>query len=153
MTISPNKVISNTGATPVPSGRPSTLDTVPAPTTYVVCAQLGSPWPAGTSAYSNVVNIIMSNTGDTPIPSGWLLTLTAPTGAPYTKVDQAWNVMTTLFKGDLAGFASQVRARKPWGVRMDGLEARKTILLNAPCLPQVYGAICIGGQVDRWFHL
>ena len=89
-------------------------------------AQLGFPWSAGT-AYSNVVNIIMSNTGTTPVPSGWLLTLTAPAGAPYTKVDQAWNVMTTLFKGDLAGFASAVRARRPWGGRMDGVEATKPL--------------------------
>ena len=123
--MSPNNVISNMGATPVPSEGP-TLDPVPAPVTCVVRAQLGYPWTAGTN-YSNVVNIIMSNTGTTPVPSGWLLTLTAPTGAPYTKVDQAWNIMTTLFKGDLAGFASAVRAGKPWGGRMDGVDATKPL--------------------------
>ena len=136
--MSPSNVISNTGATPVPSGWPSTLDPVPAPITHGVRAQLGSPWTAG-GAYSNVVNIILSNTGTTPIPSGWLLTLTAPAGAPYTKVDQAWNVMTTLFKGDLAGFASAVRARKPLGGSMDWAGSHKTMGLVSHACRKVYG--------------
>jgi len=104
-------------------------------------AQLGVPWTTGGDIYSNVINLVVSNTGATTVPSGWLVTLTSPTGAPYSAVSQVWNMLPTLFKGSLAAFANQARAPAGPAPRIGlGLGAR-------PCGPR-YPTACawLGGR-------
>ncbi|KAK9845899.1 hypothetical protein WJX81_005505 [Elliptochloris bilobata] len=142
LTSSPTPTPSPTAPAPPPSGgTPLTL-----PDSCAATVQLGSPWTKPVGTYTNTVNVVVSNTGATTVPSGWLLSLTAPAGAPYVHVEQSWEMTPTLFHGSLAAFANQgYQALFPGSMATVGAVLESAASRSADWVPssvQLNGVFC-----------